>query len=228
VRDAADVGDERALHIDAGARAEGPPVARAEAIRGKSGRQHVDGSGDAVVGQHRAHGLGRGDEGLHGRALRAREAARQEARERRRHERHVVMQVLLEERVIGRDAGDSRAPREAYPGVVGDERRLNVHQIEATGAQRIERAPERAPAHAPVFGIARHRRRRHPQHPSFIARPPGALTHRRGAPGRRIVARRHEAGLHAEARQVLAESADRGRDAVDAREIDVGDEEHAH
>jgi len=69
VRDAPDVGDQRALRVDAGAGAERAAVAGAEAIRREPGRQHVDGSADPVASQHRAHRLRRRDQGLHGRAL---------------------------------------------------------------------------------------------------------------------------------------------------------------
>ena len=78
---------------------------------------------------------------------------------------------------------------------------------------RLQRATEKAP----VFRIARHAARRHTDDAT------GSIV-RRGA---RIV-RRDQHGLDAELREVGAERADRSGDAVDARKVDVGDEQYPH
>jgi hypothetical protein len=67
-----------------------------------------------------------------------------------------VLQIFLEQGVVG---GDHRQPlpagrREA--GVVGDEGRLDVHQVAALG--RGQHGPvHRPPAHQAVFPVAGHR-----------------------------------------------------------------------
>ena len=113
------------------------------------------------------------------------------------------------------------AAREAHAGVMGDERRLNVHQIEMLRLQPRQRAPQGPPSHAPVLGIAAARRAEgDAQHAVLVA--PARLV----AP-RRSPARPARVSTPA-ARQVGAEGADGGGDAVDARKIDVGNEQHPH
>jgi len=154
---------------------------------------------------------------MHLGALRAREVARREASQRARQYRQVVVQVLLEEGVVGRDEGQLRAAREAHARVVRDEGRVDVHQVEAPAWQRIQGARQRSPAHAPVLGVGGHAGRGHAQHLRFRGR---LLSAR--------VERRDQQGLGSLGGKVLAEGADGGGDAVDAREVHVGDEQHPH
>jgi hypothetical protein len=157
------------------------------------------------------------DERLHRGALRAREVARREAPERSRQCRHVVVQVLFEEGVVSDHARHSRAARAAHSRVVRDEWRMDMHQVEILRRQRIECASQGAPAHAPVLGILGHRGGGNAQHVT--------LCDRRGGGG---VARRDQPCLDALAVEVVTEGADGSRDAVDAREVDVGDEQDPH
>ena len=131
--------------------------------------------------------------------------------------RHVMVQVLLEEGVVGRHAGHARAARAAHAGVVGQERRVDMHQVEFLRRQRIECPRERAPAHAPVLGILGHRGGGDTQHVALG-----------GRLGRVCVARRDQPRLDALGVQIVAEGADGGGDAVDAREVDIGDEQDPH
>jgi len=203
---------------DPGRSAEGAAVAAAEPVRGQPRRHHVNRGAHAVSLEHRPQGLGRRDQRLHGGALRAREAARQEAAQRPGQHRRVVVQVLLEEGVIGRDAWDAGAPRAAHARIVRDERCLDVHEIECAIGQRVECVRQCAPRHAPVLGVAWHRRGRHAQH-GILGGPGGVRGH---------VTRCHQQCIDRAAREILPKGADGGRDAVDARKVDVGNEQHAH
>src|SRR5215469_6024128 len=145
-----------------------------------------------------------------------------------RQERCVVVQVLLEKRVVGRDARHPGTAREAYAGVVGDEWRVDVHQVDVRATQRLELAPERPPAHAAVFRVARYARGTHPQDTRPAGADPRGISNLRDIANLCGVLRRDQQRLDALARQVLAEGADGSGDAVDPREVDVGDEEYAH
>src|SRR5487761_630928 len=80
---------------------------------------------------------------------RARERASREAWQRR----NVVMHVLLEEGVIGLDGRYARPSREPYSGIVREEWRLNVNEIEVQRLQSRERAPERTPSQSTILRV---------------------------------------------------------------------------
>jgi len=98
-----------------------------------------------------------------------------------------------------------------------------VRELSVARRQLIERAREGAPLHAPVFRVERYASGSHAQHALLVGRSGLALGRTR-----RRVTRRHERGGDAGAREVLAEGANRSRDAVDAWKVDVGDEENPH
>ena len=127
------------------------------------------------------------------------------------------MQILLKERVIRRDDGQARAAREAHARIMRDEGRMDVYQIEVLGFEPCERRAQCAPAHPPVFGIPRHRAGWHANHAAI-----------RRCAWHSGVGGGYQHGLDSRAYQISAEGADRGGDAVDAREVDVGDEENPH
>ncbi len=120
-----------------------------------------------------------------------------------------MVQVLLEEGVIGRDAWDVRTLREAHPRVVRNERRVDVDQIHVPEPCAFQRAVQGRPTHAPIFRISRNARRGHADDGliGLILGP--------------SVLRRDEQGLDATIGEICAKSANRRRDAVDAGEIDV-------
>ena len=73
------------------------------------------------------------DHGIEGIALVPRETARHGAQHALGHSGHVVVEVFLEMRVIGGDAGQTVFAGMAQPGVVGGKGRLDMHQIEPAG-----------------------------------------------------------------------------------------------
>jgi hypothetical protein len=196
-------------------RAEARPVAAGELRQRNAGRHDLDARRDPVALEGVAHRGGRHDHGVERVALAAREAPRHRAHERARHEPDVVEEVLLEKRVIGRDDRHAEPAGERDPGVVGEERRLHVNEVEALAGEEAMGAGERTPPHRAVLGIERHRARRDAHDARIVE-------------VRRGVVRRDERGRVPEAPELGAESLDRGGDAVDARKVDVGDVEDPH
>ena len=110
--------------------------------------------------------------------------------------------------------------RKAHAGIVRDERRMNVHQIEVLRLQRGKHPAQCARfmrRSSGSLGTARG----HPHHMRFADR---SAVIQRGI----AVAGRHQHRFHTGLRQIGAKGADRGGYPVDAREVDVGDEQHPH
>ena len=125
-----------------------------------------------------------------------------------------MMQVLLEERVIGLERRDVQAARGLDPDPMRDERRLDVQHVDA--ADEREASRERcARLHHAVLRIEREVARRLAQDARVVLPPCGI----RG---------RDEPGLAAVRREVAAKRLDRCRHAVHAREVDVGDHQCTH
>jgi hypothetical protein len=64
-----------------------------------------------------------------------------------------MMQILFEERVVGRYTRNVRAPREPHPRVVSNKRGVYVHKVYMTSRQSIESARQMLPPHTPIFRI---------------------------------------------------------------------------
>ena len=135
-------------------------VAAAEAPQVDAGRQHLGARRDAVAAQHRQHLPGRHDQRVDLGALRGAESPRRAARRGARQERHVVVQVLLEERVVGLDDRHAEAPRERDTGVVRHERRVHVDDVEAARRElgRECARTRRGPSGGPRGRVARRAR----------------------------------------------------------------------
>jgi hypothetical protein len=103
VRDAADMNQHRLSRRDAELRAEALPVAAREAVHLHAGRDDVHRALHTIVEQRLLHCTRGHDERVENIALGNGEAARDESHDRARHQRHVVMQVLFEVRVISLD-----------------------------------------------------------------------------------------------------------------------------
>ena len=126
-----------------------------------------------------------------------------------------MLAVFLEVRVIGLHYRHAELARELGARVVGDERRVDVHEVKAARRQRLAQ-PQHAPvAHQPVFRIARHGSGRQPQRRRI-----------RIALGARVLGR-HEQGFMAELMQLGAKGVNGRGHAVHAREADVGNHQDA-
>ncbi len=189
-------------------------VAALELVEIQARGNRVDGARDAVAGEHVGELARRRDDGVDGVALAPRDRASERACGSGRQQRHVVMQVLLEERVIGLERRDVQAARSLDPDPMRDERRLDVQHVDAADEGEASRE-RRARLHHAVFGIEREVARRLAQD-TLVVLPPGRI---RG---------RDEPGLAAVRREITAERLDRRRHAVYPREVDVRDHEHAH
>ena len=195
-------------------RAERGPIAARELLEIEPGRYHVHRSFDAVSDQHVGELPRRRNHGVHGIALSQRRAAREGSRHGARQQRHVVMQVFLEERVIGLEHRHAQLTRDPLADPMSDERRVDVHGVDAP-AEREPRSSRRTPMHHAVFRIE-------DEVPRRLAQDPGVVL------PRLRIARRDQPGLAVQRREVAAEGLNRGRDAVDAGEIDVRDEQDPH
>ncbi len=134
--------------------AEARTIACEESISGQPGRQNVDRRLHAVLQQHITHRFGRCDQRIHIATLGAGETLGDEPPDTPRQHRHVVMQILLEERVVRSHARDAGTACEPHTRIVRDERRVDVHQIEVVAPQPAECLLESTPAHAPIFRVA--------------------------------------------------------------------------
>ncbi len=90
-----------------------------------------------------------------------------------------------------------------------------MHQVDVPEPVALECPIQRRPAHAPIFRIARNPRRRHADD--------GRIAVLCGP----AVLGRDEQRLDTAIGKIRAKSADRGRDAVDAWKIDIGDEKRS-
>ena len=124
------------------------------------------------------------------------------------------MQVLLEERVIRLDHGHVALARDLEPEPMRDERRVDVHDVDVLRERATGRERDARLQHA-VLRI---------EHEITCGLPKHALV---VGPRLRIL-RRDEPALAAARREIAAKSLNRRGDAVDAREVHVGDHEHAH
>lgn len=195
--------------------AEPPAVAGCEAVGGKSCRNDVNRRRDPVLDERRAQRLRGRDDRVDLAALSTRHRSSDRSADERRHERRVVMQVSLEERVVRREAGCARRSRMPHSCIVRDERRVDVDQIERMARTARERTQEISPEHAAILRVSRH--------------PPARYANDTELDGvRRAVRGYDERGLDAALPEVRPERRDRRRHAVDAREVDIRDEEHAH
>ena len=194
--------------------------------------------GHAIGEQQRAHRLGRRDDRIQLRALRQREAcapargrcvAAASARSGADTLRTTCDRSRSPESPCARQSARRRsAPETAYECEPG---RTAATAADPGTAQRAE-------FHPPVLRIARHAAGSDPEHARFIGnRGDRRRSSRRRFIGRRArcgvarsraVTRRYQHAVNADVAQVGAEGADRGGNAVDAREIDVGDEQHPH
>ncbi len=191
-------------------------VAAPETRRRQSRRQHLDGCRHSIGEQCVAHRRTGRNQGRNIAALGTRERAREEATDSTRQDGHVVVQVVLEERVIGRDQRQSVPAREPRGGVVRDERGVHVHEIDACREPGIEHPRQRPRVEAPVFGIQGYAARGHANDAVLAVR------------RRARILRRHQDGLDTGRREVVAEGADRSGDAVDPGKVDVRDEQYPH
>ena len=132
-----------------------------------------------------------------------------------RHERDVVGEIFLEERVVRRHHRYAPASCEPDPRIVREKRRLHMHEVEALALERPVEGAQSAPAHRTVLGIEWHRTRRDPEDARVVAMGLG-------------VSGRDQSGFVAEPVELGTEGPDGGGDAVDAWEVDVRDVQDAH
>ena len=188
-------------------------VAAAKLGQRNAGRQHVQRHGDAITIQALLHGCRGHDDGIQRIALLARQGARLALEPARGKERRVVLQVFLEQRVIGGDHRQAEGAGRFQAGVLGDERSLDVDQV-AILRRFKHGAMHGAPAHQPVFRITRHR----PAGDANDARLVRLIT----------VTRHHQPDLDPLPGQRLAEGFNRGGHPIDPGKIDVRHHQDAH
>jgi hypothetical protein len=124
------------------------------------------------------------------------------------------MQIFLEECVVGLEHGHAQVARglEAHP--MRDEWRLDVHGIDS--ARELAARPPRGTAHHhSILRVEDEIARRLPRQLRVVL-------------PRLRVTRRDEPGIATELGQIATEGLDRRRHAVDAREVDVGDQYNTH
>ena len=167
-----------------------------------------------LIGQQARQGTRRWHQRrVEGVALAARKGARLIPQPAGRQPRRVMLQVFLEQRVVGRQHRQLQAAGSGQAGIVGDEGGLDVDRVAV--ARRCEHcAMHGPPADQPVFGIAR-------QRPAGDANDAGFI--------RFVAVTRHDqTNLDATGGQRSAERFDRGRHPIDAREVDIGHHQDAH
>jgi len=127
---AADEQEQRPFLLEAVPAPKRVAIACLEAFGGKPGRQYFDAPADAVSEQSLLHGVRGRNYGIQLIALRAAEAASQAAGDLARQQRHVVMQVLFEERVVRGNYGRALLAGESKPSVMRQKRGMDVHHVE--------------------------------------------------------------------------------------------------
>jgi hypothetical protein len=168
-----------------------------------------------VTSQHLLHRRRRHDDRIERIALAAADDPRGSPGQRGRQERQVVVEVLLEVRVVRLDHRQLVTPRPPNADRVRIERRLDVDDVDPRRVDRSQGAPQRGAIHQPVLRVERHAPRRNPQHTgSGLV----ALT----------VARRDDRAAMTEGREAFAKRRDRGRHAVDPRRKNVRDHQDMH
>jgi len=132
-----------------------------EAFGGKPGRQYFDAPADAVGEQSLLHGVRGRNYGIQLIALRAAEAASQAAGDLARQQRHVVMQVLFEERVVRGNYGRALLSGESKPCVMRQKRGMDVYHVEFARSQLRKRSAQPAPRHDAILRVSRYGASRH-------------------------------------------------------------------
>ena len=135
--------------------AEARAVAAREALHLHAGRNDVHRTAHAVVQQRLLHRTGWDDQGIEHVALGNSEAARDESHDRARQQRHVVMQVLLEVRVIALDDRNAQCASQRRALVVSDEGSLDVHEVRLEALELRTQRADRAELHRAIFRVAR-------------------------------------------------------------------------
>src|SRR5262249_51905015 len=82
--------------------------------------------------------------------------SRQKATDTPRKHRHVMVQIFLKKRVIGRDAWHACAACEARSRIVRDEWSVDMHHVHVTSRNTRERPIQMRPTHPAVFRIFRY------------------------------------------------------------------------
>ena len=126
-----------------------------------------------------------------------------------------MVEIFLEKRVVGRDAGHRKFARDAQPGVMGGKRRLYMYEVEWLFAQSCGQCAQCIAAHQTVFRI----------HWNIACGDADDAVFA-GDCLLRIVGGDHH-DFVSECLQFAPESADRRRYAVHARKVDVGNIEYA-
>ncbi len=124
-----------------------------EALRLQAGRNHLGPDFDAIVAQHIKHGFRRCDDGIDAVALATRNEAGDTACHAARDPRQVMVQIILKEGVIGLDAGNVEQVRQFLAEIMGDERRMDMHQVVLFATQLHQLIESEAVLHQPVFRV---------------------------------------------------------------------------
>jgi len=201
---------EATAKVGAGGTALGPEV-----IDGNAGRHAMQRRGDAIVDQRVLHRAGRHDDRIERVALAPRERTRKGPQRALGQGRDVVVQVFLEMRVIGGDAGQAQAACMAQAGIVRGEGRLHMDQIAGQRTEIAQRAAQRLAMHQTILGVEGNPPCRHARDAGIVKM-------------RRRIRRRNDSYLDVLFRQGVAKGLDGGGDAIDAGEIYVGDHQDAH
>lgn len=135
VRDAPDEQHDWSGVIDAQPRPERDAITRFGPLRIDARRDDAHVTIHPVAAEGVTHRRRGHHDRVHVIALRARESPRGESQSGARQPRQVVVQVFLEIRVVRLDDGQRQAPGEPHAEIMRDERRVDVHDIERTGAQ---------------------------------------------------------------------------------------------
>ena len=167
----------------------------------------------AVTGQTVAHRCGRHYHRIEGVALAPGEGPGLAAQPAGGQEGGVVLEVFLEQGVVGGEHRLAQGPGHLEADVMGDEGGLDVDQV-ALGGGGQHRPVHGPPADDAVLGVAWHRPAGYPQdarHFRLIA-----------------VTGRHHPHFHAAFAQGTAKGFDGGGDPVDPGEINVGNDQDPH
>ena len=120
-----------------------------------------------------------------------------------------MMQIFFEERVIRRHARNAELTRDPHAGVMRDERRMDVDDIERFAAEPRANAAQGASLHQAVLRVERDAVRGNSDDAGFVG-------------GNRFrIGRRDQSDFVAESGQLTAKRADGSRYSVDPRKVDV-------
>ena len=215
-RQAAD-GDQRgAICGDAMLLAECRSRATSKLAQVDAGWQHGAWCGDAVTIQHVDHLLGRHDHVIDVVAQLARGAPREHPQQRFRRPRKIVGDVFLKIRVVGLDRRATAELRQAHAQLVRAERRMDVDHVPVPLRQLRQHGTQRGCTDQAILWVEENPARW--QADDLI----GAVSAERVLATGIAVIRRDDGDLMAHLRQRFGKCADRGRDAIDAREVHIG------